>query len=569
MESIPHILYIWPKAQHMRISIPRPLLLLLGGLLLLNLLQAFATELIWDEAYYWYYAQNPAWGYFDHPPMVAWMIRAGTFLFDNELGVRFMGCLMGIGTIYLLWELTDHPEKKDYWREFFVWIFSMTLLQSYGFLSLPDTSLLFFTALFLLLYRGFLRQPGIGYALLLGICMAALMYSKYHAALVIILVLASNLRLLTNRYAWTALAISLLCYLPHLIWLYQNDFVSLKFHLFERPNQTYSFTKFTLGYFLNLIALFGLTFPLVYRALLRTKSRNLFEKALLYLTYGFLIFFFASSFQRHVQTQWLIVICIPLGILVAQHLMSEPGTRKWLWRLGLVNILILGWLRVGLIYQPVFPRTYESHGNRAWVQKLDSVALGGPVVFENSYQRASMYQFYSRKPSFVLNNPYYRKNQYSIDGSEELFRGQEVYYVYKGRQGGDHYYINASGNRIYGQFIKDFDPLRRLEAGIYQQGTLVPGEQYRMWVYNPYDREIPASDLQFGIIYLDPAKRPKKVRKIAYETFKQDLLPSRDTVRFNFILPTPVEPDVHFVRSIISENVLPWGINGAAQEIQP
>ena len=49
--------------------------------------------------------------------------------------------------------------------------------------------------------------------------MAGLMYSKYHAALIILFVLASNLRLLRSRYAWLALAVSLLCYAPHLGWL--------------------------------------------------------------------------------------------------------------------------------------------------------------------------------------------------------------------------------------------------------------------------------------------------------------------------------------------------------------
>lgn len=553
----------------MRISIPRPLLLLLGGLLLLNLLQAFATELIWDEAYYWYFSQNPAWGYFDHPPMVAWMIGAGTLLFDNELGVRLIACLLGTGILYLLWILTDHPEKNRYWKEFFVWGFSMTLLQAYGFFSLPDTALLFFTALFLLLYRAFLREPGWGVAILLGICMAALMYSKYHAALVILLVLASNLKLLKNRFAWVALGISLVCYLPHLLWLYDHDFVSVRFHLFERPNQPYSFTKLTLGYFLNLLALFGFTFPFAYRALLQTKSRNRFEKALLYLTYGFLIFFFLSSFQRRVQTQWLVVICIPMGILVAQNLMSEAVTRKWIWRLGLVNILILGWLRVALVFQEASPKIYESHGNKEWVREVDSVARGGPVVFANSYQRASMYQFYSRKPSFSLNNAFYRKNQYSIDGSEEIFRGADVYYVYKRKKNGDHYFRSPKGDTIYGTFIEDFNPYRRLAAGVSEESNLIPGEQYRMWLYNPYEVSIPASSLQFGITYLDYAKKPIETRPIAHDNLPSELLRPKDTVRFNFVMPPPLKPRAHYARAVISENGLPWGINGSPQKIQP
>ncbi len=544
-------------------------MLLLGGLLLLNLLQAFVTELIWDEAYYWYYSQNLAWGYFDHPPMVAWMIGAGTLLFDNELGVRLIACLLGAGTVYLLWILTDHPEKEHYWKEFFVWVFSMTLLQAYGFFSLPDTPLLFFTALFLLFYREFLRKPGWGVAMLLGICMAALMYSKYHAALVILLVLASNLQLLKNRFAWVALGVSLICYLPHLLWLYNHDFVSVKFHLFERPNQPYSFTKFTLGYLLNLVALFGFTFPFVYRALFRTKSRTQFDKALLFLTYGFLIFFFASSFQRHVQTQWLIVICIPMGILVAQHLMSEAATRKWIWRLGIVNILVLGWLRVGLVFQEASPKIYESHGNKTWVRELDSVARGGPVVFANSYQRASIYQFYSRKPSFSLNNAYYRKNQYSIDGSEEIFRGKDVYYVYKRQKQGDHYFRNPKNEKVFGTFIQNFNPYRRLAAGVIEEGRLVPGEQYRMWVYNPYEVGIPSSSLQFGINYLDRAKKPVEIRPIAHDKLPFEDLAPKDTVRFNFIMPSPQQPHPYYARAVISENGLFWGINGSAKKIEP
>ncbi|MEJ2162354.1 MAG: glycosyltransferase family 39 protein [Robiginitalea sp.] len=555
----------------MRISLPRPFLLLLGGLFLVNLLQAFTTELLYDEAYYWYYAQNPAWGYFDHPPMVAWMIGAGTVLFENELGVRLVSCLLGIGIIYLLWELTEHPDKKTYWREFFVWVFSMTLLQAYGFLSLPDTPLLFFTALFLLGYKRFLQKPGIGISLLLGLCMAALMYSKYHAALVILLVLISNLSLLKSRYAWLALGVSLFCYLPHLYWLFQNDFVSIKFHLFERPNQPYSFTKFTLGFLLNLVALFGLTFPWVYRTLLKTRHKNLFEKALLYLTVGFLIFFFVSSFQRRVQTQWLIVVCVPLGVLVAQRLMSQSGLRKWIWRMGLINILILGWLRFGLVHEPIFPGTFESHGNKAWVQNLDSAAGGASVVFENSYRKASMYQFYSRKPSFSLNNTYYRKNQYSIDGSEELLRGKEVFYILKGARKTKHYYTDAKGNRQYGYFIENFQPYRRLEARISQESQLKPGDRYQMWLYNPYDRNIPLSELTFGVAYLDPFKRANEVRNISVDSFPLAHLPGRDSVKFEFVLPAwKAQKEIPFyIRAVISENGLPWGINGSAQPIEP
>ena len=51
-----------------------------------NLIQSAFTGLIFDEAYYWYFAQNLSWGYFDHPPMVAFLVNLGINIFDGVVG---------------------------------------------------------------------------------------------------------------------------------------------------------------------------------------------------------------------------------------------------------------------------------------------------------------------------------------------------------------------------------------------------------------------------------------------------------------------------------------------------
>ena len=96
------------------LKLPKLFLYLLGSILILNLFQANFTELIYDEAYYWHYAKNLAWGYFDHPSMVALMIKIGGFLFEGELGVRFVSCLFSVGTFVLLWLAIDNTEKKKF-----------------------------------------------------------------------------------------------------------------------------------------------------------------------------------------------------------------------------------------------------------------------------------------------------------------------------------------------------------------------------------------------------------------------------------------------------------------------
>ncbi len=550
-------------------TIPRLVPAFLGCLLLLNLVQAAFTELLYDEAYYWYYAQNISWGYFDHPPMVAWMIGLGSSLIPGELGVRVVSVLMGIGTLLLLWRLIEAPGKRENTSRILLWLFSITLLHAYGFLSLPDTPLLFFTALFLLAARYFLKRPGLLPAFGLGLVMAALMYSKYHAALVIIFVLLSNLKLLRSGYAWLALAVSLLAYFPHLYWLYEQEFVSVRYHLFERPNQPYSFSKFTAGYFLNLIALFGLTFPWAYRSLWNYRPTDAFRRSLKFVAWGIFLFFLLSSFQRRIQTQWLIAACIPMAVLVGETLLTHPATGKWVTRAAIANIAVLLFLRIGLAYEPLFPVPFEAHGNKAWVASLQEVAQGSPVVFENSYRQASMYRFYSGDMAFSLNNAYYRKNQYSIDDSEARMQGRRVFFIRVIDRETPHYFIDQAGEKKYGSFLDPFTSYRKLEAGTQPENVYPPGDTGTFWLYNPYDQPVPLAELKFGIALLDPYKETQSIVGVRPQepgSLPEELAPA-DSVAFRFRYPEYKGEAPAYIRAVTGVRSLVFGLNGNSQKI--
>ncbi len=548
----------------MKQKFPAAFLYFLAAVFILNILQAAITELIFDEAYYWYYAKDLAWGYFDHPPMVAFLISLGSTLFNGELGVRLLSCFLGVGTMIILWLLIDNPKKREYIPHFFVLILSMTLIHAYGFLMLPDTPLLFFTALFFLVYKKFINAPGMLISLFLGIVMAALMYSKYHAFLVIFFVLLSNLKLLKNHYAWVAVLVSLLCYTPHFLWLYENDFVSIKYHLFERPNRPYEFFDFTLGYFLNLLAIFGLTFPWIYKALIKSRGKDQFNRALLFVSYGILLFFLLSSLQRRVQTQWIIVICIPMAVLAYQYMLEYPGTRKWIVRLGLVNIAILLFLRIGLVYAPLFPVVYETHGNKAWVGKITSQIGDMPIVIENSYRMTSMFSFYSGNPSFSLNNPLYRQNQYSIDQSEEVVRGQKVLFVSKFMNEGEISFAMPNGTIFYGVYINPFESFRKLKTRLNLTLDAKTDRNSSFMVYNPYSFAVPISKLKFGLVIMDSYKRVLEiapVKALPKGEILDDLAPMAEH-EFEFTLPNVSYEKASYLKIVISENGLPWGLNG-------
>lgn len=504
-------------------------------------------------------------GYFDHPPMVAWLIGLSSVFFEGNLGIRFLSCVLTVGTLIILWKTIDSPKKKDFVLHYIVLAFSMTLLHFYGFLTLPDTPLLFFCALFLFVYKHFVEKPSWVLAIVLGLVMAALMYSKYHAILVIVFVLLSNLKLLANKFAWLALIIALLAYSPHFMWLYNNDFISIKYHLFERPNDAYNFNKYTLGFLLNLVALFGLTFPWIYRSLFRTKINNSFTKALLYLTYGVILFFFISSFNRRVQTQWIIIICIPMVILVFNDMLSNETSRKWIFRMGLVNIAILLFLRLGLVFESISPIHYETHGNKEWAHQLKVKAKGAPIIFENSYRLAPMYAYHSGEKSFSLNNVYYRQNQYSIDASEKEVQHTKIYYISKSKSGGEVAFTNHEGTNYYGKFIDNFESYRKLRFAV--DGTnfkIDTQKELQLHVFNPYSEDIPLKKITFAVVYLNKYKRLPNLVPIKTKLENENILvlKSNDTTNFTFTLPQPKLKDPGYFRIAISENDLRHGLNG-------
>ena len=85
----------------------RALVILIVSSALIRLIAAFNLGLGNDEAYHFLYAAHPALSYYDHPPMVAYLIAFSTKLFgDNLFGIRFFGCVIGFVVLYCLGALS-------------------------------------------------------------------------------------------------------------------------------------------------------------------------------------------------------------------------------------------------------------------------------------------------------------------------------------------------------------------------------------------------------------------------------------------------------------------------------
>ncbi|MFA5818602.1 MAG: glycosyltransferase family 39 protein [Bacteroidales bacterium] len=478
---------------------------------ILNFLQAFLTPLNNDEAYYWMYSKNLAWGYFDHPPMIALMIRTGYLFFHNELGVRLMVVLSQLAALLIIWSLTDkeHNRKKGNILLFVMLVAILPVFNIYGFIATPDAPLLLFSAVFLLAYKRILKDENWQNTLFLGFSMAALMYSKYHGGLLIILVILSNLRLLKSPKFYMASILAVILFLPHVFWQYSNDFPSLKYHLVERVS------GFDPGnvpeYLLNQMFIHNpLILPICIWLIIKTRSKNKFEKALNYIVVGFLTFFFIASFSYHIEPQWTALISVSMIIILFNNLDYKSrigGFIKWI-TIFLFPILLFARIAFMVDLLPVSYLKNEYHKTKKWTNEISNLAGNRPVIFTNSYQNPSEYTFYTGKFAHSLNNLSYRKTQYDLWYFEEKVHGKEVLYV-------PHYltdyykenltkYILPDGDSVFVRVFKDFQSLQR-------ECVILSDDQYtfkkseintiHFLLFNPYPFQINLIHKELPVIF--------------------------------------------------------------------
>ncbi len=374
------------------------------------------------------YSKNLAWGYFDHPPMIALVVKTGYLFFKNELGVRLIIILMNTATIFFIEKIINPKNLKLYYAI----IASIVLIHYGGVLAVPDIPLLFFTTTFFYLYKRYLQKPSWQIMLLIGINCGLLLLSKYHGILVIGFTLLSNLKLLRKWEFWLAMLLALLLFLPHILWQVNHDFPTIGYQLLDRE-----ITRFDYTYVLEFI----FTQPLVYGPIVGAvllflafgrKPENQFERSLKFNLIGVFALFFLFTFRGKVEAHWTDIAFVPLVYLGYMEIRKSEKLKRFVFISFPISLFLILAVRlfmmVNFLPSSLHVKT-EFHGWDNWAKEIKSKAGINPVVFANSYQNAAKYEFYSGVQSMSLNDERGRRNQYNIWETERKLQGQPVYFL--------------------------------------------------------------------------------------------------------------------------------------------
>jgi dolichol-phosphate mannosyltransferase len=220
---------------------PVSAMVVVGYAFCLRLLYAKLVELLPEETYYWNYSRHLDIGYLDHPPMVAWLIRAGSAAFgDGEFGVRFGALCCGALAALFVYRLTRNVFGET------SALLAVALTQALpffflsGLLMTPDAPLT--AAWAAALY--FLERALIGGSarawLGVGISIGIGLISKYTigllgvAALLFMVLDPPSRRWFRRWEPYAALLIAVCVFAPVLIWNAQHQWASFAFQTSRR-----------------------------------------------------------------------------------------------------------------------------------------------------------------------------------------------------------------------------------------------------------------------------------------------------------------------------------------------
>src|SRR3984885_13973370 len=241
------------------------------GLLAMQALAAGRLELTFDEAYYTLWSRSLSFGYLDHPPMVALLIRASTSLFGaSEFGVRALSLLV-VGAMPALialiaWRLFDSVEKAA--LAALMWI-AMPLVSIGAVFVAPDAPLVVFWTLGLAALVELWRTGETRWLIALGLALGLALQSKFTATflaagVVLALVATPSLRRwLISPALLAGLAVALAIFAPFVAWNAARGWAPFA-KQFGRAGPS-EFAPYYLAEFL--VAQIGLLNPLVVAAL--------------------------------------------------------------------------------------------------------------------------------------------------------------------------------------------------------------------------------------------------------------------------------------------------------------
>lgn len=323
-----------------------------------------------DEAYYWMWSHNLQSGYYDHAPMIAYMIALTNFVSESEWGVRLVNVFSMSITAYLIFKLTQKVADAKAALSALLIFMSLILVHAGYIITTPDSPLLLFWTLTLYFaFKAFFEEERLLDFFFMGLFMGLAMVSKYSALLLgvalLIFVLLKRRSLFFKPHPYIAIVTAFFVITPMLYWNYQHEWISFLFQLAHGSSQTFSidlhaFLEFFGGQFLLFSPVFTaiLFFALFKERLAFQNEKILFFTIVTAFTLGFFLY---KALFKNLGLNYTAPAYVS-GVIFVAYIISKYELQK-LFKIGLIVALLFTLIgRVAMLFflDKVQERMYAS-----------------------------------------------------------------------------------------------------------------------------------------------------------------------------------------------------------------
>ena len=419
--------------------------LVTAGLLSL-LLRLYITNtfpITGDEAFFYWWGVYPDWGYYDHPPMVGWLIalmRAG--LGDSLWSIRLPVVLLplGIGAA-LWWALKAVDRTRAAWAVALFWLAPLNWVNT---LITTDTPLIFWSvlsaaALMRAERRGDIDGPAYRLYALSGLSLGCAFLSKYFAVVLGLTYIVYFAFYRRDRLVCFALLV--LCSLPfaaiNIGYNASHGWPNIMFNLYNRNEDAkFEWRKplMFFGMMAYLVTPAALWMTYKYRsALAGIGSNSTTHRLLVCLVVVPLLFFALLSGKKVIGLHWvlsfypfgfaLLTFALPIEKLkVAAAGLAVFAALHVAVVAGLYMTTLDTWRTVAPLSK-IYPQVIRSYKTAELLKQIESP---GTVLMADAYTAASIYGFERRQyvPVFGTGRFHARQDDMLVDFS--IYNGKTI-----------------------------------------------------------------------------------------------------------------------------------------------
>lgn len=370
-----------------------------------------------DEAYFIVWGNNLDYGYYDHTPMVGWLLSLFLMIFDASWWLRLPSVLLPIILSYGIFQIlkTRQPQVA-------VWTaltFLVAPVNVINILITTDTTLIYFSFIsvwffYSALYESDSTNKNALKFLLSGLFLGLAFFSKYFAVFLGISYGVYIVFFHRNRKGFSGLALILLMVLPfvllNLVWNYNHCWNNILFNLFNRTAGGDDPLVSLFKYLVMLVYLFSpllIYFSIKNRQQLKKQYSDKFNRVYLWVAAFPLFLFLLLLFRKEVGLHWVFSF-YPFAFIALAGVLSVKQWRwtfHFMWALSLVHIIALA----SVMLLPV-----ETFSNKK--EAIENITLGKypQEVFSHLKQYEANYTFATISYGMSSVASYYTKRHFIV-----------------------------------------------------------------------------------------------------------------------------------------------------------